>query len=76
MAATLHKPVDERVRDAERRVRDDVEVTAREAQVGSVRLHHDDVAAELGAQLGGSPRVELHGDDARADLDERPRERA
>ena len=47
MAAALHEPRDQRVRDAERRVRDGVEVAAGEAQICSVGLHHDDAVAEL-----------------------------
>ena len=76
VAATLHEPRDERVRDAERRVRDDVEVATGETQVGRVCLHHHHVGAEFCSELRSSPRAELDGDDARAKLDERPRERA
>ncbi len=76
VAAALHEPRDERVRDPERRVRDDVEVATGETQVGRVGLHHHHVGAELRSQLRGSPRMELDGDDAGTELDERPRERA
>ena len=76
VAAALHEPRDECVRDAERRVRDDVEVATRETQVGRVGLHHHHVGTELRSQLRGSPRMELDGDDAGTELDERPRERA
>jgi hypothetical protein len=75
-AAALHEPRDQRVRDAERRVRDDVEVATRETEVCRVGLHHHHVGAEFCSELRGSPRVEFDGDDARAELDERPRERA
>ena len=76
VAAALHESRDECVRDGERRVRDDVEFATRETEVGRVRLHHHHVGAEFPAELRGSPRVELHGDDARAELDERACERA
>jgi hypothetical protein len=76
VATALHEPRDERVRDPERRVRDDVEVPAGETQVGRVGLYHHHVRAELRSQLRGSPRMELDGDDAGTELDERPRERA
>jgi hypothetical protein len=76
VAPALDEPRDERVRDAERRVRDDVKVATGETQVGSVGLHNHHVGAELRSQLRGSPRMELDGDDAGTELDERPRERA
>jgi hypothetical protein len=47
VAAPLHEPRDECVGDPERRVRDDVEVATRKAEVCRVCLHHDDAVAEL-----------------------------
>ena len=59
-ASTLHEATDEGVRDPERRVRDDVEVAPREAEVGRVGFHDDDVVAET--PRAGGP---LCGDAAR-----------
>ena len=72
-ASTLHEATDEGVRDPERRVRDDVEVAPRQAEVGRVGFHHDDVVAEIRAQVGRSAGMQLHRDDARASLDQRAR---
>ena len=75
-AAALHQPGEERVRDAEWRVGDDVEVAARQTEVGGVGFDDDDGVAELSAEERRPPRVELDCDDPRAGLDEWPRERA
>jgi hypothetical protein len=76
MAAALHEPRDQCVRDAEGRVRDDVKVAARQSEIGRVGLHDHDAVTELRAQHRGSARMELDCDDACTELDEGTGERA
>jgi hypothetical protein len=75
-ASALHEATDERVGDAERRVRHDVELASRKSQVGSVGFHDHDVFSELRTKVRRSSGMQLDRDDASAGLDEWARERA
>jgi len=70
-AARLQQPAQERGRDAEGRVGDDVVGLAGEPEVGCVGSDDDDRVAEPLAQLAGSPRVDLDGHHPRAAAHER-----
>jgi hypothetical protein len=70
-ASALHESPDQRVRDAERGVRNHVEVATGQAKVGRVCLDDGDARPEARPQLGGTTRMELDGDDAGSRLHQR-----
>jgi hypothetical protein len=76
-AAAAHEAPDQRGGDAERRVGHHPERPPREPQVDRVYLHHRDRSTrEPIAQLLSAAGVELEGDNARAEIDQRERQPA
>jgi hypothetical protein len=75
-AVRLEQASEQRRRDVERLVRDDVKGPTREAEVGRVRLHHDSAVTESVAQALRAPRMGLDRDDARVRVEERGRDHA
>ena len=75
-APALHQSSHERVRDAEWRVGDDVEVAAGQTKVGGVCLHNGHARPEPRPQLRGTTGMKLDGDDPRSRLHQRFGERS
>jgi hypothetical protein len=73
--AGLQQATEERAGDAERWVGHHVEGLAGQAQVGGVGSDHHDAVTEALPEGGGAPRVGLHRDHPRPDVEERSRHR-
>ena len=70
-AGGMEQALQERIRDRPRRVGDDVERAAREAEVRGIDLRHPDVRPEALTKGRGPTRVQLDRDDPRPALEQR-----
>ena len=75
-APRLQETTQQRRRDVERRVGDDVERPSRQPEIGGVGLHHDDPITEPFAEILRAARMGLDRDDARTHIEERAGDRA
>jgi len=63
-AAPVQEPSQDRARDTERKVGDDVERAARQPEIGCVSTHDPRNVTDGALELGGTTGVRLYGDDA------------
>jgi hypothetical protein len=67
----LEQAAQQRRRDVERRVRDDVIRPPRQSELGGIGLHDDDASVESLAEALRAAGMGLHRDDSRARIEER-----
>lgn len=72
----MEQPPQDRAGGGERRVGDDVERPAGQAEIAGVGTHERDAPAELGGEAVGTPAMTFDGDHGRAGVEEWSGDRA